>query len=69
VVIVSTELAAVFALADRIGVMYQGKFVDILDPVVATPQQLGLLMGGSRPVSIAEAAAAGELTHVVASDG
>jgi len=65
VLIVSTELDEVFALADRIAVMYQGKVVDILDPATATPQQLGLLMGGSRPVSIAEAAAAGELSHVV----
>jgi ABC-type uncharacterized transport system ATPase subunit len=69
VVIVSTELDEVFALADRIAVMYQGKIVDILDPEVATPQQVGLLMGGSRPVSIAEAAAAGELAHVVIEDG
>jgi simple sugar transport system ATP-binding protein len=68
VVIVSTELDEVFALADRIAVMYQGKIVDILDPEVATPQQLGLLMGGSRPVSIAEAAAAGEISHVVIQD-
>ena len=68
VLIVSTELDEVFALADRIAVMYQGKVVDILDPETATPQQLGLLMGGSRPVSIAEAEAAGELTHVVTTD-
>jgi simple sugar transport system ATP-binding protein len=65
VLIVSTELDEVFALADRIAVMYQGKIVDILDPEVATPEQIGLLMGGSRPIGIAEAAAAGELTHVV----
>ena len=68
VLIVSTELDEVFALADRIAVMYQGKIVDILDPEVATPQQLGLLMGGSRPVSIAEAAAAGEMVHAVTED-
>lgn len=69
VLIVSTELDEVFALADRIAVMYQGKIVDVLDPEVATPQQLGLLMGGSRPVGIVEAAAAGEQTHVVTSGG
>ncbi|MBI3752324.1 MAG: ABC transporter ATP-binding protein [Chloroflexi bacterium] len=69
VLIVSTELDEVFALADRIAVMYQGKIVDILDPEVATPQQLGLLMGGSRPVGIVEAEAAGERTHVVTSGG
>jgi len=47
VVIVSTELDEVLALADRIAVMYQGRIVDILDPAEATPERLGLLMGGS----------------------
>ena len=65
VLIVSTELDEVFALADRIAVMYQGRIVDVLDPERATPQQLGLLMGGSRPVGIAEAAAAGTHSQVV----
>jgi len=69
VLIVSTELDEVFALADRIAVMYQGKIVDILDPDVATTEQIGLLMGGSRPVGIVEAEAAGELTHVVTTGG
>ena len=69
VLIVSTELEEVFALADRIAVMYQGKIVDILDPEVATIEQIGLLMGGSRPVGIVEAEAAGELTHVVTTGG
>ena len=54
VIIVSTELDEVLALADRVAVMYQGRIVDILDPEEATPEKLGLLMGGSRPVSIAE---------------
>ena len=47
VVIVSTELDEVLALGDRIAVMYQGRIVDILDPAEATPERLGLLMGGS----------------------
>ncbi|MCU0504484.1 MAG: ABC transporter ATP-binding protein [Chloroflexi bacterium] len=49
VLIVSTELDEVLALADRIAVMYQGRIVDILDPADATPEKLGLLMGGARP--------------------
>jgi general nucleoside transport system ATP-binding protein len=49
VLFISTELDEIFALADRIAVMSQGRIVDILDPDEATPQQLGLLMGGSRP--------------------
>ncbi len=47
VVIVSTELDEILALGDRIAVMYQGRIVDILDPAEATPERLGLLMGGS----------------------
>jgi ABC-type uncharacterized transport system ATPase subunit len=69
VLIVSTELDEVFSLADRIAVMYQGRIVDILDPETATPQQLGLLMGGSRPVGIVEAEQAGEVSHVVTTHG
>jgi general nucleoside transport system ATP-binding protein len=49
VLIVSTELDEVLALADRIAVMFQGQIVDIVDPEVATPEVLGMLMGGSHP--------------------
>ena len=47
VLIVSTELDEVMALGDRIAVMYQGRIVAILDPAEATPERLGLLMGGA----------------------
>ncbi len=49
VLIVSTELEEVLSLGDRIPVMYQGHIVDILDPSEATPERLGLLMGGAHP--------------------
>ena len=49
VLIVSTELEEVMALGDRIPVMFQGRIVDILDPAEATPERLGLLMGGAHP--------------------
>jgi ABC-type uncharacterized transport system ATPase subunit len=48
VLIVSTELDEVLALADRVAVMYHGRIVDILAPEQATPALLGLLMGGSQ---------------------
>ena len=35
------------ALGDRIAVMYQGRIVAILDPAEATPERLGLYMGGA----------------------
>jgi len=49
VLIVSTELEEVLSLGDRIPVMFQGRIVDILDPSEATPERLGLLMGGAHP--------------------
>ncbi|MGH3714334.1 MAG: ABC transporter ATP-binding protein [Micromonosporaceae bacterium] len=45
VLLVATELDEVFALADRIAVMYRGKVLDIVPP--DTPrEQIGLLMAG-----------------------
>jgi simple sugar transport system ATP-binding protein len=49
VLIVSTELEEVLSLGDRIAVMFQGRIVDILDPSEASPERLGLLMGGAHP--------------------
>jgi general nucleoside transport system ATP-binding protein len=47
VVIISTELDEVLALADRIAVMYRGRIVDIVGP--ETPREvLGQLMAGIR---------------------
>ncbi|MCF2529783.1 ABC transporter ATP-binding protein [Yinghuangia soli] len=45
VIIVSTELDEVVALADRIAVMYRGRIVGIVPPT-ASREQLGLLMAG-----------------------
>jgi ABC-type uncharacterized transport system ATPase subunit len=47
VLIVSVELDEVFALADRIAVMYRGRIVDILPAETAVREQVGLLMAGS----------------------
>ncbi len=56
VLIVSTELNEVTALADRIAVMYRGRFIGIVPP--DTPRNaLGLMMAG---VSVEEALAAVE---------
>ena len=49
VLIVSSELDEVVALGDRIAVMYRGRIVDTLSPDEATPERLGLLMGGAHP--------------------
>ncbi|MFM7782137.1 MAG: heme ABC transporter ATP-binding protein, partial [Candidatus Limnocylindrus sp.] len=47
VLIVSTELDEVFALGDRIAVMFEGRIVGVLDAKDATRERVGLLMGGS----------------------
>ncbi|MEU8138824.1 ABC transporter ATP-binding protein [Streptodolium elevatio] len=56
VVIVSTELDEVVALADRIAVMYRGRIVGIVPPT-ATREQLGLLMAGVEDPALLEKAA------------
>ncbi len=66
IVIVSTELDEILALGDRIAVMYQGRIVDILDPAEATPERLGLLMGGS---AVGDAAAAPEVGAMASQGG
>jgi simple sugar transport system ATP-binding protein len=58
VLIVSTELDEVLALGDRIAVMYQGTIPAVLEPAEATPERLGLLMGGARPEETTPEAAA-----------
>ncbi|HEU0256815.1 MAG TPA: ABC transporter ATP-binding protein [Microbacteriaceae bacterium] len=55
VVVVSTELDEVVALADRIAVMYRGTIVGIVPPT--TPREtLGLMMAGQMPDGVEKAA-------------
>jgi ABC-type sugar transport system ATPase subunit len=46
--IVSSELDEIYALADRIAVMYEGQIVAFCPPTISE-QELGLLMAGSAP--------------------
>jgi ABC-type sugar transport system ATPase subunit len=55
VVIVSSELDEIYALADRIAVMYEGKITGFRDPGVP-PAELGRLMAGGVDVAPAPAA-------------
>ena len=48
VLLVSAELEEVTALADRLLVIYKGKFVGEVDPKVATNEEIGLLMTGGK---------------------
>jgi simple sugar transport system ATP-binding protein len=46
IVIVSTELDEVYALADRIAVMYDGRIVGVVTPDIAR-EDIGLMMAGA----------------------
>ena len=48
VVLVSTELDEILALADRIGVIYEGQILGEMDRSEATYERLGMLMAGKR---------------------
>ena len=48
VLLFSTELDEVSALADRIAVMYRGEFIAIV-PSTTSREVLGLLMAGVKP--------------------
>jgi ABC-type uncharacterized transport system ATPase subunit len=49
VLLVSAELEEVTALADRLLVIYKGRFVGEVDPKIASNEEIGLMMtGGSR---------------------
>ncbi len=47
--VISEDLDEVFALSDRIAVMYEGQIMDIVDPATTTREEIGLLMAGVRP--------------------
>ncbi|MBS1251083.1 MAG: Galactose/methyl galactoside import ATP-binding protein MglA [Anaerolineales bacterium] len=49
VLLVSSELDEIMALADRIAVMYRGRIVDVLPAEATTREEVGLLMAGIRP--------------------
>ncbi|MBW4680008.1 MAG: ABC transporter ATP-binding protein [Microcoleus vaginatus WJT46-NPBG5] len=45
---ISTELEEVMAMSDRLAVIYEGEFVEILDAATATVEQVGFLMAGGQ---------------------
>ena len=49
VLLVSSKLDEVQALSDRLGVMYEGNLMAVVDPTNVTEEELGLLMAGEYP--------------------
>jgi simple sugar transport system ATP-binding protein len=49
ILVISEDLDEVFALSDRIAVIYEGQIMGIVDPADATREQLGLMMAGVKP--------------------
>lgn len=54
ILLISTELSELFELADRIAVMFQGRFMGIYRPGDLTMESIGLLMAGVRPEAAKE---------------
>jgi simple sugar transport system ATP-binding protein len=49
---ISTEFEHILEVADRIAVMCQGKITGVVTPEEATPEVIGVLMGGAEPCEI-----------------
>jgi simple sugar transport system ATP-binding protein len=56
VLLISSKLEEVQGLSDRLAVMYEGEFIDVVDPTTTTESELGLLMAGQDPNGIDDAA-------------
>ncbi len=49
VLLISSKLDEVRTLSDRLAVVHEGEFVDVVDPDAASEEELGLMMAGRRP--------------------
>jgi simple sugar transport system ATP-binding protein len=48
ILLISSELSEIFALSDRIAVMFRGRILSIVDRADATEESIGLMMSGER---------------------
>jgi general nucleoside transport system ATP-binding protein len=68
VLIISSELDEIYALSDRIAVMYEGKITGFRDPSVP-PEELGMLMAGATDADAAASRHGGGLGEAGAETG
>jgi len=54
VLIISQDLDEIFSICDRIAVIYQGRLSQARPVGAATPEEIGLLMGGAQPEATSE---------------
>ena len=47
ILLVSADLDEVLAHADRVGIMYEGRFMDVCTPDELDRERVGMLMGGA----------------------
>ncbi len=66
VLLISEDLDELFALADRIGVLYEGQLVGMLPVEAADRERIGLLMAGIKAAPVETAQGEGEGHGVVA---
>jgi general nucleoside transport system ATP-binding protein len=52
ILVISEYLDEVFALSDRVAVIYEGRIMGIVDPVTVTREQIGLMMAGVAPDTV-----------------
>ncbi len=60
ILLVSSKLDEVQSLSDRLAVVHDGEFVDVVDPATTTEEELGLLMGGETVATVDAAPARGD---------
>ncbi|MFB6252986.1 MAG: ABC transporter ATP-binding protein [Halobacteriaceae archaeon] len=65
ILLISSKLDELQQLSDRLAVMYEGEFVDVVDPETVTEQELGLLMAGEQPAEIDDKRIAAEMSRGV----
>ncbi|MFD1599902.1 ABC transporter ATP-binding protein [Halobellus rarus] len=68
IVLISSKLEEVQGLSDRLAVMYEGEFIDVVDPAGTTEEELGLLMAGERPDEDAPDQAGQSAAHTESTD-